>query len=1674
MARSFDEMMQGYSSFQEKEQQATGSSNNLQEEQLGFWGYLGDIAAAPFRGVEGAIQGVYNLADYMTFDALPDYDNRLLGKSSTMVGGIVEGISQFAIPFVGVGLGAASKIGALTKVSGVLTKAEKAAGAGRKAAAIAKGRELGKYAVAGAVTDFAVFDAHAARLSNLIQMAPSLQNPITEYLASDENDSEIEGRLKNAIEGLGIGGLVDTFIQGLRGFRHGLKAKSAGKSPDEVMQAVRDGVVDMKGYQKVVEVREYTSSVAKSLNIGEDQAVGVVTLIKSLGLDTKTIEFRRGEGDVATKGLVEFKEDGTAIITGFRNSDVSTGIHEVAHVARRWLLNRNLPEQARRGINEKDLDRIEKWAGVTEKGWGRGAEEKFARGFERYIREGKAPTKGLHGLFTKLGGWMRDVYEDVSGSQIDIEMNAEIKDIMGNLMTREGLPARPATGGVRSLSQGAEDTPRVSEGAARSLMEWSRPSEGVPFKEGSKPYDDAVKAESERLSGKGFSDDGTGTFVRPNLSAHGLEGNAVYHETSLTSARSIMKSLEYKRGIRMLDLDVSDNLDLALGQKGRGYILELDPRLLNGRVSPKLGAGVIEGGGREFVADKFLKGSLKAVIVPNEKAIQTLKNTGAKQSGGPAFLPTKYLDFDNVTKVERGYRIPRKPHKRFQGESDPSILRQSDDEFYDLGKEMDEVRAVSEEEALKTPKQRAAELKAAEAAGRDPESVVGGKVNAGKIHTEAGVIKLVARFARELEDAERVSLGEAAGAGRPELKEALDVATKFLGDTTGDYTLHHATRDVELSEEVLVSALAKAGGIRNALKKLAADLYEVARLGDGAGLDDVLLFVRMKQVHGVYLKASVNMGRNIARALAGRRLVDYIDPDVRVMPEELVTGGKGEGLGPGKGVGEGEGKGPGKGSGEGEGLGPGKGAGEGEGKGPGKGEGYGGKKIKGTVLKPGERELVDWSRAQRQVIEEIGEGNFEQGLKRVRAEMNKFAIAYKADQTGAGALKLLRKKNNALVSYWMNAILSGPSTHFVNIASGLATTLFLPLEKAIGRAISERSLSAMGEELSTYMYLFESFGDAMGAARMSFKEGKNRLDPNVRAMEYQPKGGATDINPDVDDLATVAKKWAGKTINAPSRFLTAEDEFFKQLNYRAHIKRDLWKRVGSDPSLRGNRVAQATEVDRLFEQMVKDDQMYSEKVLLERAHADATMKGLDESSKEYNDHVKKYLYKNWDQNAGEIAERAREVARASTFTTPLSRDRGMVVGVSRGVNDIINKYPSLRFIIPFVRTPTNLLKFYLDRSPIALKDLLNKEFRKSLSSDAAVRADFMGRFATGAMGLFGMVALAKGEILTGSGPSNKYERDALMRTGWQPHSIKIGENYVSYRRLDPFATFLGLAADFNETMAAAAEANDEEATYQLEGLIPAIAIAVGKNVASKSYLTGLQRVFGAVSNPAQGGPALAEQFAASFIPAFVGQTGPAFGDGDLKEINGMLQAIQNRFPKWSDRLDRRRNFLGQTIKHPGQGELYNPFTYSTGGSSLVAKEIANVGHGFTPPGAVKNGVDLRDYENRKAQSAYDRWLELHGSVKIAGRSIEQELTRLFKSHQYKRLPAEDIEGLDKSPRVGAINRVVSKYRAKAFSQMLKEFPEVQQRDEIGALIKQHRRSGNTSQVNHLLALIERQ
>ncbi|WP_392552716.1 DNA/RNA non-specific endonuclease [Orbus wheelerorum] len=117
-------------------------------------------------------------------------------EAETVAGALAHGVSQFLVGFLPTSR--ALKIIKPLKKMGTLTRGM----------------------IAGGVADFAVFAPHEERLSNLIQEFPYLRNDITEYLQAKPDDSAAEGRLKNALEGLLLGALVEPFSHSLRALKY--------------------------------------------------------------------------------------------------------------------------------------------------------------------------------------------------------------------------------------------------------------------------------------------------------------------------------------------------------------------------------------------------------------------------------------------------------------------------------------------------------------------------------------------------------------------------------------------------------------------------------------------------------------------------------------------------------------------------------------------------------------------------------------------------------------------------------------------------------------------------------------------------------------------------------------------------------------------------------------------------------------------------------------------------------------------------------------------------------------------------------------------------------------------------------------------------------------------------------------------------------------------------------------------------------------------------------------------------------------------------------------------------------------------------------------------------------------------------------------------------------------
>jgi hypothetical protein len=129
------------------------------------------------------------------------------------------------------------------------------------------------------------------------------------------------------------------------------------------------------------------------------------------------------------KAAVEFAKDGRAIIYGFQSADVSSLVHETAHIFRRLLR----PDML--ALAEQEL-------GVKDGNWDVPSEERFARGFERYLRDGKAPTKGLKSIFKAFRQWLASIYRTLKGSPLAETISPNLKKVFDSLLVKEAKESK--------------------------------------------------------------------------------------------------------------------------------------------------------------------------------------------------------------------------------------------------------------------------------------------------------------------------------------------------------------------------------------------------------------------------------------------------------------------------------------------------------------------------------------------------------------------------------------------------------------------------------------------------------------------------------------------------------------------------------------------------------------------------------------------------------------------------------------------------------------------------------------------------------------------------------------------------------------------------------------------------------------------------------------------------------------------------------------------------------------------------------------------------------------------------------------------------------------------------------------------------------------------------------
>ena len=426
-----------------------------------------------------------------------------------------------------------------------------------------------------------------------------------------------------------------------------------------------------------------------------------------------------------------------------------------------------------------------------------------------------------------------------------------------------------------------------------------------------------------------------------------------------------------------------------------------------------------------------------------------------------------------------------------------------------------------------------------------------------------------------------------------------------------------------------------------------------------------------------------------------------------------------------------------------------------------------------------------------------------------------------------------------------------------------------------------------------------------------------------------------------------ALDYYGMAVTLPGRALMSEDEFFKGVLYRMELN---------------------TQITR------RSKKVYQDALEAGATDADAMAKAESEAIS---------LFQNPPSDLDQIAA---EFAQRGTFQAKLPDGLDKLQAVFN--------HPALKVVVPFFKTPVNIGLEVLERSPFAP---LSGRFREDIAKGGVFRDMALAKVTLGSslMALYASYA-AEGKI-TGRGPERKADRDALVRQGWQPYSMKIGDQYYSYQGLEPVSALMAIAADYAEYAQHEPDADKAQQVFlggvyglyeylkeqpYLQGVAD-VSKLIGSNqqgqVDGKKIVDGLAKQFGGFvigGSPMPGTSSLVAGIERIYDP--IARDTKASPDLPMG-VRGFVEAFnkyRSRLPYFSEALPPVLNLWGDEVKQ-GQGnpmEMVLPTRVSPEQFSEVDDRLVRLGSPVGMPDRKVDGVELEAHQFNRLLTIYGKEL----------------------------------------------------------------------------------------------------
>ena len=572
---------------------------------------------------------------------------------------------------------------------------------------------------------------------------------------------------------------------------------------------------------------------------------------------------------------------------------------------------------------------------------------------------------------------------------------------------------------------------------------------------------------------------------------------------------------------------------------------------------------------------------------------------------------------------------------------------------------------------------------------------------------------------------------------------------------------------------------------------------------------------------------------------------------------------------------------------------------------------------------------------------------------------------------------------------WINGLLSSPATHVVNAVSNAVTAAWQVPERylaaGIGWARGTEGAIPFGEGTHQLYGMIEGYKDGFALAWHALKTGEPS--DAMTKIESLNHNAITADNVGVANVAVLGKAvdlLGEYVIRMPGRFLTAGDELFKAVGYRMELRARAY-RLAESEGLSGD--ALTTRIAEILQTTPSD-----------------------------------------------IKAAAIDAARYQTFTNELGK-------TGKSVQTFASSTPVAKMVIPFVRTPTNILKYTAERTPLAL---FGAETKAAIAKGGPEGDLALARITMGTMIMGATAAYVQEGVITGAGPMNPNVNRLWREAGHQPYSIKVGDTYYSYNRLDPAGMLIGLTADMTEILK---YASDTEGEVDAMNGVMAVGLATVQNLTNKTYVSGPAQLF-KVLGQAQTDPEAANKSSKNYLSRLATSFAPGTSlqaqitrtiDPTLREASGVVESLKRRTPGMSDTLPPRRNLFGDPIMLEGGlgWDFVSPVYRSTIKEDAVYRELLDNEVPISRASKTVMGIELNG-EEYDAYTLFSAGKDLDGSPLPGthGKDLHTRMMEAIQSDKYK----EATPGPEGS-RSMILMLIARGYRELGQGTMMKRYPE---------------------------------